>query len=219
MPVSSQIREVLSYDLFKYTLWSSVSLSLLIPIRWIIPSEAIIISLSLSSWSLNYFSLFSSASFHSINLSCMTLTLSSTSLTLAVRASSLDCILVKVFLISAWLDLNSAVREAGVFYAFFLEPPVILLLSFWIVSDMVLKSISSRSVAESITSDSFFCGEFFLLVILFNAEWPSPVQVQLPCSLGAAGPLPQALGSGLDNGASSLRNNLIRTDVWLNLQL
>ena len=38
---------------------------------------------------------------------------------------------------------------------------------------MLLKSISSRSVAESITSGSFFCGGFFLLVILSSAEWSS----------------------------------------------
>ena len=58
------------------------------------------------------FSLLSSASFLSINLPSMSFTLSSTSLTLAVRASSLNCISVKLFLISAWLDLNSAVMKS-----------------------------------------------------------------------------------------------------------
>ena len=54
------------------------------------------------------FFLFSSASFLTINLSSMSLNHSSTSLTLAVRTFSLDCISFNIFLISAWLDLNSA---------------------------------------------------------------------------------------------------------------
>ena len=45
------------------------------------------ISLNLSLWSFNYFCLFSSASFLAINLSSMSLALSSTSLTPVIRTS------------------------------------------------------------------------------------------------------------------------------------
>ena len=47
---------------------------------------------------------------------------------------------------------------------------IIVLLN-WL-SDIELKSIFCISVAESTVSDSFFCGEFFLLIILLSAEWP-----------------------------------------------
>ena len=50
----------------------------------------------------------------------------STSLTLVVRTSSLDCISFNWFLILAWLDLNSAVKVSWILYAFFPEPPVAL---------------------------------------------------------------------------------------------
>ena len=56
--------------------------------------------------------LFSSASFLTINLSFMSFTLSSSSLALAVRSSSLDCISFNLFLILAWLDLNSVVTKS-----------------------------------------------------------------------------------------------------------
>ena len=70
------------------------------------------ISLNLSSWSFNCLSLFSSVSLFAINLSSMSLTHSSTSLTLIFRISSLDCISFNWFFISAWLDLNSAVIKS-----------------------------------------------------------------------------------------------------------
>ena len=64
----------------KHILWSSLCLSTSsgIPILWILfLSNLSLISLSLSSWVLNYFSLFSWSSFLSINLSSMSHTLSS----------------------------------------------------------------------------------------------------------------------------------------------
>ena len=39
------------------------------------------------------------------------------------------------------------------------------------IPDIIFKSKFCNSVAESTVSGSFFCGEFFLLVILSSAEW------------------------------------------------
>ena len=82
------------------------------------------ISLNLSSWSFNCLSLYSSVSLFAINFSSMSLTHSSTSLTLIFRTSSLDCISFNWFVLSAWLDLNSAVMKSLESLCFFLEPPV-----------------------------------------------------------------------------------------------
>ena len=45
---------------------------------------------------------------------------------------------------------------------------IIVILNY--ISDILLKSISIRTVAENITSGSLFCGEFFLLVIFSSVE-------------------------------------------------
>ena len=97
-----QIWEVLSYALFKYTLWSSLSVS-----QPILESQLDVYS---SLQAIIYFlkpflvgscfSLFSSASFLTIKLSSVSLILSSTSLTLAVKTFSLHCISFNLFLIS-----------------------------------------------------------------------------------------------------------------------
>ena len=78
-----------------------------------------LISLNLSSWSFNCLSLYSSVSLFAINLSSMSLTRSSTSLTLVVRTSSFDCIWLHWFLISGWLDLFSAVMKSLEFFMLF----------------------------------------------------------------------------------------------------
>ena len=71
-----QIREVINYNLLKYAFWAPLSLG--------DPNVSDIISfygitdfLKLPLWSISCFSLLSSASFHSINLSSMSFTLSS----------------------------------------------------------------------------------------------------------------------------------------------
>ena len=138
-----QIREVLSYNLFKYTVWSPLSLSLF----WnpnkmhILPFQAIIYFSK--PFLVGSFSFFPSASFLSINLSSLSLSLSSTSLTLAVSFS------VKVFLILAWLELSSAVRESLECFMPFSRATsnfIIVLLNY--ISDMVSKSTPSNSARE-----------------------------------------------------------------------
>ena len=129
-----QIKEFLSYNFFKYIFWSSLYLSTSsgIPIRWIL----FFLKLSLNSQSLSL-------------------------LTLVVRAFSLDFISVKVFLILSWLDLNSAVRISRVFYAFFRATNNFITVLLNCVSDILLKSISIRSVVESGTSGSFVVNSSF----------------------------------------------------------
>ena len=85
----------------------------------------------------------------------------------------------KVFLISAWLDLNSAVRESlKSFMLFFpraMSNFIIALLN--CISDIIFKSSSRNSVAEIITSDSLFCGKLFLLVHFVQCRvWVSRVK-------------------------------------------
>lgn len=105
--------------------------------------------------------------------SSMSLTVSSTSFNLVVRASIFHFISVMTLLTSAWLDLSSIIselRDSPMSFVPFSAPDCYLHKD---CSEFQLQRLTSwliKSMAGSITSGSFFACEFLLLVVLFREE-------------------------------------------------